>query len=318
MRRALITGIFGQDGTYLSELLLEKGYEIFGLFRHSTVVRPPLDPRLKLIEGDMLDQGSLTRALELAQPDEIYNLAAMSFVGESWNQPILTNEVNALGTVRLLEAMRQVCPKARFYQASSSEQFGNEPGPQNEQTPFRPRSPYGFSKVLAHNAAVCYRESYGLHISCGILFNHESPRRGPQFVTRKISMGVARISQDTSERISLGNMEAERDWGFAGDYVQAMWLMLQQDKPDDYVIGTGQAYSVFAFVDAAFRRAGISKWWARHIKLDDANWRPAEIRQLLADASKARDVLGWRPTVDFHDLVKMMVDYDIALARKAA
>ncbi|MBU4222509.1 MAG: GDP-mannose 4,6-dehydratase [Euryarchaeota archaeon] len=314
MKSALITGITGQDGSYLAELLLEKGYEIYGMIRRLST--PNLSriehilEKIELIEGDLTDQSSINNALKEAQPTEVYNLAAQSFVATSWNQPVLTGDVTGLGTVRILEGVRHVCPDARFYQASSSEMFGkvNET-PQNENTMFYPRSPYGFAKLYAHWACINYRESYGMHSSNGILFNHESPRRGIEFVTRKITDAVARIYHGTAKELRLGNLDAKRDWGYAGDYVKAMWLMLQQKEPDDYVIATGRTHSVEEFAELAFREAGLD--WKKYVKTDAKFIRPAEVNLLLGDASKARRVLGWEPEVTFEELVKMMVREDL-------
>jgi len=313
-KRALITGITGQDGSYLAELLLEKGYEVFGLVRRSSVdtsdrIAHLLD-RITFVQADLLDQSSLITALRQAQPHEVYNLAAQSFVPTSWTQPVLTGEFTALGVTRMLEAIRAVDPTVRFYQASSSEMFGNPPEtPQHELTHFRPRSPYGVAKVYGHYITVNYRESYGLFACSGILFNHESPRRGVEFVTRKITRGVARIKLGLSKELKLGNLEAKRDWGFAREYVEAMWLMLQQAEPEDYVAGTGVAHSVGDLVRIAFESAGLE--WERFVKVDSNFTRPAEVDHLLADASKARRKLGWSPKVPFAELIQMMVDQDI-------
>lgn len=314
MKSALITGITGQDGSYLAELLLEKGYEIYGMIRRLSTpnlsrIEHILD-KIELIEGDLTDQSSINNALKGSQPTEVYNLAAQSFVATSWNQPVLTGDVTGLGTVRILEGVRHVCPDARFYQASSSEMFGkvNET-PQNENTRFYPRSPYGFAKVYAHWACINYRESYGMHASNGILFNHESPRRGIEFVTRKITDGVARIYHGMANELRLGNLDAKRDWGYAGDYVKAMWLMLQQKEPDDYVVATGRTHSVGEFAELAFREAGLD--WKKYVKTDAKFIRPAEVNLLLGDASKARRVLGWKPEVTFEELVRMMVREDL-------
>ncbi|RKX31240.1 MAG: GDP-mannose 4,6-dehydratase [Verrucomicrobia bacterium] len=320
MKKALITGITGQDGSYLAELLLEKGYEVHGIERRASTETferiAHIKDRLVLHQADLLDQLSLIQLMETVQPDEIYNLAAMSFVPTSWTQPVLTGEFTALGVTRMLEAMRLVCPGARFYQASSSEMFGKvRQVPQNEETPFYPRSPYGVSKVYGHYITVNYRESYGLFAVSGILFNHESPRRGKEFVTRKISDGAARIKLGLAKELRLGNLNAERDWGFAGDYVKAMWMMLQQDEPQDFVVGTGIAHSVRDFLERAFDRVGLK--WQDHVVIDPALVRPAEVDHLLADASKARRVLGWKPEVDFDGLVDMMVDADLDRYRKA-
>ncbi|QDU84901.1 GDP-mannose 4,6-dehydratase [Planctomycetes bacterium Pla163] len=317
-RSALITGITGQDGSYLAELLLAKGYRVVGLVRRSSTDRSEriahLVDRIELVQGDLLDSSSLVGALQHAQPDEIYNLAAQSFVPTSWSQPVLTAEFTAVGVTRLLEAVRQVCPRARFYQASSSEMFGLvRESPQTETTPFHPRSPYGVAKVYGHYATVNYRESYDLFAVSGILFNHESPRRGAEFVTRKISLGVAAIATGRTDELRLGNLEARRDWGFAGDYVRAMWSMLQADQPRDYVIATGQTHSVREFCEVAFARAGLD--WRQHVLLDEAFLRPAEVEFLCGDASRARRELAWRPEVDFVGLVHRMVDADLAAAR---
>ena len=313
-RSALITGITGQDGSYLAELLLDQGYDVFGLTRRLSAsnywrIEHLLD-RVTLIPGDLLDQLSLIRVLERVQPHELYNLAAMSFVPASWDQPMLTGEINSQGVTRVLEAVRVVDAKIRVYQASSSEMYGKvRETPQSETTPFYPRSPYGVSKVFAHYITVNYRESYDLFAVSGILFNHESPRRGLEFVTRKVTDGVARIKLGLADELSLGNLDAHRDWGFAGDYVRAMWLMLQQDAPDDYVISTGTSHSVQELVEVAFGHAGLD--WERHVHLDPALLRPAEVDHLIGDSSKARTRLGWSPTIDFAGLVKMMVDADI-------
>ena len=314
-KRALITGVLGQDGSYLAEFLLSKGYEVFGMVRRSSVERydriAHFKEKLTLLQGDLLDQYSLTRAVKDSNPDEVYNLAAQSFVPTSWNQPVLTGEFTALGVTRLLEAIRQVNTKIRFYQASSSEMIGkSEQVPQNEKTPFHPRSPYGVAKVYAYWITVNYRESYGMFNSNGILFNHEGPRRGMEFVTRKVSDGVARIKLKMAGELQLGNLDAKRDWGFAGDYVEAMWLMLQQEKPDDFVIGTGEAHSVRELCEVAFGHVGLD--WKKFVKVDKKFLRPAEVDCLIADASKAKRVLGWKPKVNFTQLIQMMVDADIA------
>jgi GDPmannose 4,6-dehydratase len=321
-KRALITGITGQDGSYLAELLLEQGYEVHGVVRRASTsnywrIEHLLD-RIQLIPADLLDQLSLIRVIEKVQPDELYNLAAMSFVPASWDQPMLTGEFNAQGVTRVLEAVRQVNPRIRIYQASSSEMYGKvREVPQSEMTPFYPRSPYGVSKVFAHYITVNYRESYDLFAVSGILFNHESPRRGLEFVTRKVTDGVARIKLGLTDTLALGNLDAQRDWGFAGDYVRAMWLMLQQDRADDYVIATGATHSVRDLVDVAFTHAGLD--WRKHVKLDPRFLRPAEVDLLIGDASKARAALGWEPKVDFKRLVQMMVDADLErLARAPA
>ena len=314
-KRALITGITGQDGSYLAELLLDKGYEVFGLTRRLSATNywriEHLLDRLTLIPGDLLDQLSLIRAIERSRPHELYNLAAMSFVPASWDQPMLSCEFNSQGVTRVLEAVRVVDKSIRLYQASSSEMFGKvREIPQVETTPFYPRSPYGVSKAFGHYITVNYRESYDLFAVSGILFNHESPRRGLEFVTRKVTDGVAKIKLGLADSLSLGNLDAHRDWGFAGDYVRAMWLMLQQKAPSDYVIATGQAHSVRDLVQIAFCHAGLD--WERHVKLDPALIRPAEVDHLIGNASKAKNELGWAPTVTFEGLVKMMVDADIS------
>jgi GDPmannose 4,6-dehydratase len=319
--RALITGITGQDGSYLAELLLEKGYEVVGVVRRASApnlwrVQHLLD-RIQLRPADLLDQLSIIRLLDAVQPTELYNLAAMSFVPASWDQPMLTGEFNAQGVTRVLEAIRHVNPRIRLYQASSSEMYGKvREVPQTELTPFYPRSPYGVSKVFGHYITVNYRESYGLFACSGILFNHESPRRGLEFVTRKVTDGVARIKLGLADSLSLGNLDAQRDWGFAGDYVRAMWLMLQQAQPDDYVIATGVSHSVRNLVETAFGHAGLD--WQKYVRLDPAFIRPAEVDHLVGDSSKARATLGWEPAVDFTGLVKMMVDADIARLKSGA
>jgi GDPmannose 4,6-dehydratase len=319
-RRAFITGITGQDGSYLAELLLEKGYDVYGMTRRASTENVEriahLTDRITLIQGDLLDPSSLDVALREAQPAEVYNLAAQSFVPTSWNQPVLTAEFTAVGVTRMLEAVRAVDPGIRFYQASSSEMYGKvREIPQTELTPFHPRSPYGVAKVYGHHITVNYRESYDLFAVSGILFNHESPRRGLEFVTRKISDGVARIKHGLTEELRLGNLEAKRDWGFAGDYVEAMWLMLQQPVADDYVIATGETHSIRDFLDAAFAHVGIDDW-APYVRQDERFMRPAEVDHLIGDASKARDVLGWKPKVSFPELVAMMVDADLAATRQ--
>jgi GDPmannose 4,6-dehydratase len=312
--RALITGVTGQDGSYLAEFLLEKGYEVYGMVRRSSTNRydriQHIVDRLHLVTGDLLDQFSLVRAIEQAQPDEIYNLGAQSFVPTSWTQPVLTADFTAVGVTRLLEAIRQVNPKIRFYQASSSEMFGKVLEiPQKETTPFYPRSPYGVAKVYAHYLTVNYRESFGIFACSGILFNHESPRRGLEFVTRKITDGVARIKTGKADGLSLGNIDAERDWGFAGDYVEAMWMMLQQSEPDDYVIATGATHSVREVCEIAFGRAGLD--WQKYVHVDKGLFRPAEVDQLIGDPSKAQSKLGWKMHVTFQKLIEMMVDADL-------
>ena len=313
-KRAIVTGITGQDGSYLAELLLEHGYEVVGMVRRSSApnlwrVEHLLD-RVTLRPADLLDQLSIIRLIDEVQPDELYNLAAMSFVPASWDQPLLTGEFNSMGVTRLLEAIRQVDGAVRIYQASSSEMYGRvRQVPQTEMTPFYPRSPYGVSKVFGHYITVNYRESYDLFAVSGILFNHESPRRGLEFVTRKVTDGVARIKLGLADSLSLGNLDAHRDWGFAGDYVRAMWLMLQQERPDDYVIATGISHSVRDLVQIAFDRVGLD--WQKHVRLAPKLLRPAEVDHLIGDASKARRVLGWEPRVDFKALVEMMVDADL-------
>jgi GDPmannose 4,6-dehydratase len=313
-KRALITGLTGQDGSYLAELLLDKGYDVFGVVRRLSAsnvwrIQHLLD-RITLIPGDLLDQLSLIKAVEVSQPDEFYNLGAMSFVPASWDQPMLTGEFNAQGVTRALEAVRSVNPKIRFYQASSSEMYGRvREVPQTEMTPFYPRSPYGVTKVFGHYITVNYRESYDLFACSGILFNHESPRRGIEFVTRKITDGVARIKLGLADQLMLGNRDACRDWGFSGDYVRAMWLMLQQDQPDDYVIATGEAHSVQEFVELAFAHVGLD--WQQHVGVDQRFIRPAEVDHLIGDPAKARKELGWEPSVSFKQLVTMMVDSDL-------
>jgi GDPmannose 4,6-dehydratase len=318
-KRALITGITGQDGSYLAELLLEKGYEVYGLTRRLSAANywriEHLLDRLTLIPGDLLDQLSLIRVLERVRPIEVYNLAAMSFVPASWDQPMLTGEFNSQGVTRVLEAIRVVDPKIKLYQASSSEMYGKvREVPQRETTPFYPRSPYGVSKVFAHYITVNYRESYGLFAVSGILFNHESPRRGLEFVTRKVTDGVARIKLGLAKELRLGNLDAHRDWGFAGDYVRAMWMMLQQDEADDYVIATGESHSVQELVEVAFAHADLD--WRAHVKQDPAFLRPAEVDHLIGDASKAKTRFNWTPSVDFPGLVRMMVDADVARLSK--
>jgi GDPmannose 4,6-dehydratase len=320
-RRALVTGITGQDGSYLAELLLDHGYEVHGMVRRSSTEKfdriEHLRDRITLHQADLLDHRSLVDALRASQPDEIYNLAAMSFVAVSWIQPTLTAEFTGVGVTRVLEAMREVCPEARFYQASSSEMFGKvREVPQNEQTPFYPRSPYGVAKCYGHFITVNYRESYGLHASSGILFNHEGPRRGLEFVTRKVAWHAAAIRLGLASELRLGNLDAERDWGFAGDYVRAMWLMLQQDEPDDYVVATGVAHSVRDCVEVAFDHVGLAP--DDYVVLDHSFLRPAEVEHLIGDASKARRVLGWEPVVSFEQLIRMMVDADLARLKRDA
>jgi GDPmannose 4,6-dehydratase len=307
--------VTGQDGSYLTELLLDKGYEVFGVVRRLSApnvwrIQHLLD-RVTLLQADLLDQLSLIKAVERSQPHEFYNLAAMSFVPSSWDQPMLTGEYNAQGVTRALEAVRAVNPRIRFYQASSSEMYGRvREVPQTEMTPFYPRSPYGVSKVFGHYITVNYRESYDLFACSGILFNHESPRRGIEFVTRKVTDGVARIKLGLADKLMLGNRDASRDWGFSGDYVRAMWLMLQQNQPDDYVVATGEAHSVQELVEVAFAHVGLD--WEKHVGVDPRFMRPAEVDHLIGDPAKARKQLGWEPSVDFKGLVTMMVDADIA------
>ena len=318
-RTALITGMTGQDGSYLAEFLLQKGYAVHGMVRRSSTENferiSHLRSAVTLHQADLLDELSLIELMQQVRPDEIYNLAAMSFVPTSWTQPILTSEFTAIGVVRVLEAMRRVCPKARFYQASSSEMFGHvRETPQTEKTPFYPRSPYGVAKAFGHYITVNYRESYQLFAVSGILFNHESPRRGMEFVTRKVSDGVARIKLGLQQTLAMGNLDAKRDWGFAGDYVRAMWLMLQADKPDDYVIATGATHTVRELCEVAFGHAGLD--WQAHVTVDPRFIRPAEVDLLLGDATKARQALGWTPEVDFRGLVTMMVDADLARIRR--
>jgi GDPmannose 4,6-dehydratase len=319
-RRALITGITGQDGSYLAEFLLEKGYAVYGMVRRASSDHferiAHLQDRVHLREGDLLDQLSLITLLHNTEPHEVYNLAAQSFVPTSWEQPILTSEATALGVTRMLEAVRVVDRSIKFYQASSSEMFGKvRESPQNEKTPFYPRSPYGVAKVYGHYLTVNYRESYGLFAASGILFNHESPRRGRQFVTRKITHGAARIKLGLARDLRLGNLEAKRDWGFAGDYVEAMWLMLQQPTADDYVIATGETHSVRELCEVAFARVGLD--WEKHVVVDKTHVRPAEVDYLIGDAGKARRVLGWSPKVSFRNLVEMMVDADVRAGASA-
>ncbi len=315
MPRALITGITGQDGSYLAEFLLAKGYEVVGVVRrtshHSYERIDHLIPRIRIETADLLDQHSLTTVLREVQPDEVYNLAAQSFVPTSFTQPVLTGEFTALGVTRILEAVRLACPTARFYQASSSEMFGKvRETPQHEDTPFYPRSPYGVAKLYGHWLTVNYRESYGLYAVSGILFNHESPRRGIEFVTRKVSDGVARIARGLATELRMGNLEAQRDWGYAGDYVDAMWRMLQPDEPNDFVIGTGVSHSVEDLVRIAFEHVGLD--WHQYVVQDPRFYRPAEVDVLLADPTRARTELGWQPTTSFEELIRMMVDADMA------
>ena len=313
-KRALITGVTGQDGSYLAELLLSKGYDVWGVVRRSSSENyeriEHLRDQLHFCQADLLDQPSLTQALLESEPDEVYNLAAQSFVPTSWTQPVLTAEFTAVGVTRLLEAIRQVNPAIRFYQASSSEMFGKVlEVPQSEVTPFYPRSPYGVAKVYGHYITVNYRESYDMHCSSGILFNHESPRRGLEFVTRKVTDAVARIKLGLATELPMGNLDAKRDWGFAGDYVEAMWMMLQQDEGDDYVVATGETHTVERLVEVAFSHVGLD--WHDYVTLDERFVRPAEVDLLIGDRSKAEARLGWTPTVDFEQLVHMMVDSDL-------
>jgi len=311
--RALITGITGQDGSYLADLLLEKGYEVYGMVRRSSVEKldriEHIRNRVKFVQADLLDQLSIISAIRQADPDEVYNLAAMSFVPTSWSQPVLTGEFTAIGVTRMLEAIRLVNKNIKFYQASSSEMFGKvRQNPQNENTPFHPRSPYGVAKVYGHYITVNYRESYGIFAASGILFNHESPRRGLEFVTKKVTNAVAKIKLGLAESLYLGNLDAKRDWGYAKDYVEAMWLMLQEDSPDDYVISTGESHSVKEWVQASFSCLDLD--WEKYVKMDEKLLRPAEVDLLIGDSTKARDKLGWKPQVNFEGLVKLMVEHD--------
>ncbi|MCU0520070.1 MAG: GDP-mannose 4,6-dehydratase [Anaerolineae bacterium] len=315
-KRALITGITGQDGSYLAELLLEEGYEVIGLVRRTSTINFAriyhIQDQIELVSGDLLDQGSLISVLQEWHPQEVYNLAAQSFVMTSWRQPVFTGDVTALGVTRVLEAIRAVDPAIRFYQASSSEMFGKvREVPQTEDTPFYPRSPYGVAKVYGHWITVNYRESYGLFACSGILFNHESPRRGLEFVTRKVTYHAAKIRLGLADSLALGNLESKRDWGYAGDYVRAMWLMLQQEQPDDYVVGTGRTHSVQELCEVAFSHVGLD--WREHVVQDQRFMRPAEVDLLVSDPAKAREALGWQPGTSFEDLVHMMVDADLAL-----
>jgi len=333
MKKALITGITGQDGSYLAKFLLEKGYEVYGLHRRSSTTNLwrldvlGITNKVKLVDGDLLDQSSLIKAIESSEPDEVYNLAAQSFVALSWKEPIYTAEVTGIGVLKMLEAIRNVNPKIKFYQASSSEMFGKvQEIPQKETTPFYPRSPYGVAKVFGYWITVNYRESYNMFACNGILFNHESPLRGEEFVTRKITKGIAEIKKGLRDYIELGNLDAKRDWGFAGDYVEAMWLMLQQDKPDNYVVATGETHTVREFVELAFKEAGIDIEWEGTgltevgrdknsgkilVKVSEQFYRPAEVEILIGDPSKAMKILGWKPKVNFKELVKMMVKEDL-------
>lgn len=312
MSTALIVGITGQDGSYLAELLLQKGYDVFGLVRRSSTDNQERIAGLKvnLLHGDLADAGSLREALHESLPDEVYNLGAMSDVGVSFEIPDYASDVTGSGTIRLLEGVRQICPSARVYQASSSEMFGSSPPPQNEQTPFHPRSPYGCAKVFSFWSTVNYREAYGMHASNGILFNHESPRRGERFVTKKIARAAVRIVRGEQQELFLGNLDAKRDWGFAGDYVEAMWRMLQQPKPDDYVVATGESFSVREFAEAAFGYVGLD--WMKYVRTDPNLFRPAEVEFLLGDATKAKTILGWEPKVDFLNLVRLMVEAELS------
>ncbi len=315
-KKALITGITGQDGSYLAEYLLDQGYQVFGMLRRSSTDNleriEHIKESIEFVQADLLDQASLDKALKLSQPDEIYNLAAQSFVPTSWSQPVLTGEFTGLGVTRMLESLRQVCPAARFYQASSSEMFGKvREVPQTETTPYHPRSPYAVAKTYGHHITVNYRESYNLFAVSGILFNHESPRRGREFVTRKITDGVARIKLGMAKKLALGTLDSQRDWGFAGDYVRAMHLMLQQDQPDDFVVATGQTHSVRDFLEVAFGHVGLK--YEDYVVQDPRYMRPAEVDQLIGDNSKAKRILGWEPTVGFEQLVTMMVDSDLKI-----
>jgi GDPmannose 4,6-dehydratase len=316
VRKALITGVTGQDGSYLSEFLLEKGYQVYGMVRRSSLERfdriEHIMDRIHLVQGDLTDQSSLDEAIEKIKPDEVYNLASQSFVPTSWNQPVLTGDVTGMGVTRILEAIRKHKPDARFYQASSSEMFGKvQSAPQREDTPFYPRSPYGVAKVYGHWITVNYRESYKIYACSGILFNHESPRRGLEFVSRKVTDGVARIKLGLAKKLLMGNLEARRDWGFAGDYVKAMWLMLQQDQPDDYVIATGESRTVRELIEVAFGYVKLD--WKKYVTVDPKLFRPAEVDYLVGDASKARRKLGWKPEARFEDLIAMMVEADLKL-----
>jgi GDPmannose 4,6-dehydratase len=315
-KRALVTGITGQDGSHLAELLLDKGYEVLGMVRRTSTVNweriGHLQDRITFVHGDLLDQVSILTILQEYQPTEVYNLAAQSFVPTSWQQPVLTGEFTAIGVTRMLDAIRIIDPEIRFYQASSSEMFGKVmETPQRESTPFYPRSPYGVAKVYGHWITVNYRESYRLHATSGILFNHEGPRRGIEFLPRKVSNAVAKIRLGLSQELRLGNLDAKRDWGYAGDYVEAMWLMLQQDEPDDYVVATGETHSVREFCQLAFQRVGLD--WERYVVVDERFFRPAEVDLLVGDATKAREKLGWKPQTTFPELVNLMVDADVAL-----
>jgi len=318
--RALITGITGQDGSYMAELLLEKGYTVHGLVRRSSLEKydriEHIASRIKFVEGDLTDQGSLDAAMQHVQPDEIYNLAAQSFVPVSWNQPVLTADVTGLGALRVMESIRRHAPKAKFLQASSSEMFGKvREKPQTETTPFHPRSPYGVAKVFGHHITVNYRESYGIFACSSICFNHESPRRGAEFVTRKVSQHVAKIKMGLIDKLRMGNLDAQRDWGFAGDYIQAMWLMLQQPTAEDYVIATGKTHSVERLLEVAFSHVGLD--WKKYVEIDPNLVRPAEVDYLCGDAGKAERKLGWKPKVSFEQLIGMMVDADMAATKQS-
>ena len=318
MTKALILGVTGQDGTYLSQFLLKKNYDVFGTFRRTShkcferLEEINIFDQVHTIKADLADQGSIQNAIKQTNPDEIYNLAAQSFVGTSFEQPILTSDITGLGTLRILEAIKQIKPDVKFYQASSSEMFGDYSEIKNENSPFLPRSPYGVAKVFAHNMTNHYREAYGLFASCGILFNHESPLRGLEFVTRRISYELAQIKHKKKNKLYLGNLKAKRDWGFAGDYVEAMWLMLQQKEPDNYVIATGESHSVEEFLTIATEYAGLGDW-RDFVEIDEKNMRPTDIDELIGDASKAKKELNWKPKVDFKNLVKMMIDHDMNL-----
>lgn len=319
MKKAFITGVTGQDGSYLAEFLLTKGYAVFGVVRRSSSENyeriQHIRDQIEFVQADLLDQVSLTTALKRVQPDEVYNLAAQSFVPTSWEQPVLTTEFTATGVTRVLEGIRAACPTAKFYQASSSEMFGRvREVPQKETTPFYPRSPYGVAKVYGHHITVNYRESYGLFAVSGILFNHESPRRGLEFVTRKVTDGVAKIKLGIAKDLRLGNLEAKRDWGFAGDYVRAMWMMLQQKEPSDFVVASGTAHTVRNLVEIAFGTVGLK--YENYVKTDPAFFRPAEVDTLLGDATRAREVLGWKPEVSFEQMIQMMVEADLKRLRK--
>jgi len=317
--RALITGITGQDGSYLADFLLDKGYEVYGLVRRSSLEKydrvAHIADRICFVEGDLTDQGSLDQAIQQVQPHELYNQAAQSFVPVSWNQPVLTGDVTGLGVLRVLEAIRKHSPKTKFLQASSSEMFGKvQESPQSETTRFYPRSPYGVAKVFAHHLTVNYRESYGIFACSSICFNHESPRRGSEFVTRKVTQHAARIKLGLADKLKMGNLEAKRDWGYAGDYIRAMWLMLQQPQPEDFVIATGETHSVQELVETAFSFVGLD--WKKYVEIDPKLVRPAEVDYLCGDAGKARRVLGWRPEVNFQQLIKMMMEADLAALKQ--